>query len=76
MKNVVECPREFLAYFNALETYSADLLAFFKKVIFLQNLNISSKILGFENLTSEKSSLATPNDKPLILACIITNPKG
>ena len=22
MKNVVECPREFLAYFNALETYS------------------------------------------------------
>ena len=22
MKNVVECPREFFAYFNALETYS------------------------------------------------------
>ena len=21
MKNVVECPREFFAYFNALETY-------------------------------------------------------
>ena len=22
MKNVIECPREFLAYFSALETYS------------------------------------------------------
>ena len=24
-KNVVECPREFFAYFNALETYSPDI---------------------------------------------------
>jgi hypothetical protein len=26
MKNVVECPREFLAYFNALETYIVAVL--------------------------------------------------
>ena len=26
MKNVVECPREFIAYFNALETTCADAL--------------------------------------------------
>ena len=26
MKNVVECPREFFAYFNALETYSVAIV--------------------------------------------------
>ena len=29
MKNVVECPREFLAYFNALETYSVRSYTYF-----------------------------------------------
>ena len=30
MKNVVECPREFLAYFNALETRGGQHIEFFE----------------------------------------------
>ena len=59
IKNVVECPREFFAYFNALETTCAMLMFCFWTFLMWYNLQLDFLAPGLMNCTAYKSHCGT-----------------